>query len=214
MNYYYDIILNWNELEAYEFYEWNDFDCLELIKKIPIFKVRHKVLIDLMSYNIEVQKEFLELIKDKTLTSGKSIVNKIPYAAIFTDNKNLYALEFNDEGLSINRSKLLIDDDLNALEICYSLKEYNLIYELKEPLKINKEIRQITEAKKLISLELNSLYEKKDIAKLKYLYYEYKKEKIDDLSLLYTNLKLDLESKFNPEILKLYYIIKLSYHNV
>ena len=85
---------------------------------------------------------------------------------------------------------------------------------LKEPLKINKEIRQITEAKKLISLELNSLYEKKDLAKLKYLYYEYKKEKIDDLSLLYTNLKLDLGSKFNPEILKLYYIIKLSYHNV
>lgn len=214
MNYYYDIILNWNELEAYEFYEWNDFDCLELIKKIPIFKVRHKVLTDLMSYNVEVKKEFLELIKDKTLVNGKSIVNKIPFAAIFTDNKNLYALEFNDEGLSINRSKLLIDDDLNALEICYGLKEYNLSYELKEPLKINKEIRQITEAKKLINLELNSLYEKKDIAKLKYLYYEYKKEKIDDINLLYANLKLDLESEFNSEILKLYYIIKLSYHNV
>ena len=48
MNYYYDIILNWKEDKAYEFYEWNDFDYLELIKKIPLIKVKHKTFLDIV----------------------------------------------------------------------------------------------------------------------------------------------------------------------
>ncbi len=214
MNYFYDIILNWNEEILYDFYEWNDNDPLELIKKIPLFRVKQKVLNDLITSKIEVGEEFLKLIKDKTLMGSKSIVNKIPYAALFTDNKSVIALEFNSEGLRIMGSKLLLDDDLNVLEVAYNLREYQLEYKIIEELKIDKGLRQEIEARKIIDLEVDGLYKKKDIAKLKYLYYEYKKEELSDINLIYKELKESLAKNFDGDILKLYYIIKLSYHNV
>ncbi len=178
MNYYYDIILNWNENEAYEFYEWNDTDYLELIKKIPLIRIKHKIFLDLVSNKIKVSPEFLNMIQDKTLISGKNLINNITYAALLTDNKNVIAIEFDKEGNSISYSKLLIDDELNVLESTFNLKEYNLEYEILNKLPLNSNIRQENEAKKVISLEINNLYQKKDLSKLKYLYYEFKKEKV------------------------------------
>ncbi len=214
MNYYYDIILNWNETKTYDFYEWNDTDCFELIKKIPLFRVKHKTLVDLIESKVKVNEELLLLIKDKTLINGKNIINKISYSCLFTDNKNVIAIEFNEQGLSINKSKLLIDDELNVLEVTYGLKEYNLIYEVISTPNHENILRQESEAKKIITLEINELYEKKDLAKLKYLYYEYKQETSDDITLIYNDFINEIQNNFNSNILKLYYLIKLSYHNV
>ncbi len=214
MNYYYDIILNWNDLRAYEFYEWNDTDYLELIKKIPLFKIKHKSFVDILTHNIKLNKDVMDIIQDKTLLSGKNLVSKIPYACLVTDGKNVLALEFREDGTSINRSKLLLDDEINILEVTYNLKEYNFMYEVQEEIEMNKMLRQEMEAKHLIMLEINNLYQNKDDAKLRYLYYEYKKEKIDDVEVIYRNLVNDIDNSFNKEILKLYYIIKLSYHKV
>jgi len=213
MNYYYDVILNWCENGAYSFYEWNETDYLELIKKIPIFKVKHKIFMDIMLNNISVDENFLELIKDKTLISGREI-KKLLYVCMFTDGKNVIALEFNQEGLSINRSNLTLDDELNVLEAAYILKEYSLEYVNVSKIDKREVLRQEDEATKLIYLEINNLYKNKDYAKLKYLYYEYKNEKIDDIDIIYNNIISDLKDNFSKNILKLYYIIKLSYHNV
>lgn len=213
MNYYYDVILNWCDFDTYNFYEWNDTDYLELIKKIPLYKIKHKTLVDLMENKVKVTNEFLNTIKDKTLVSGKSL-KKLLYVCLFTDGKNVIAIEFNEFGESINRSNLLIDDELNVLETAYILKEKTLEYEIINKISKREGLRQENEAKKLINLEINNLYKNKDCNKLKYLYYEYKKEKIDNIDLIYNSIKEDLEDKFNKDILKLYYIIKLSYHNV
>ena len=193
MNYYYDCLLNWNEQEAYEFYEWNDYDYLELIKKIPLVKVKHKVLLDFIQNSVKVDKEFLEMIKDKTLVSDKKNFKRIEYASLFTDTKNVIALEFNEEGLSISRSNLLIDDDLNILEVIYGIKETTFNYEIIKKIEMNQTLRQEKEAKKLILLEINNLYQNKEIDKLKYLYYEYKKENIKDIDYIYEQIKSDLE---------------------
>ncbi len=214
MNYYYDCLLNWNEQEAYEFYEWNDYDYLELIKKIPLVKVKHKVLLDFIQNSVKVDKEFLEMIKDKTLVSDKKNFKRIEYASLFTDTKNVIALEFNEEGLSISRSNLLIDDDLNILEVIYGIKETTFNYEIIKKIEMNQTLRQEKEAKKLILLEINNLCQNKEIDKLKYLYYEYKKENINDIDYIYEQIKSDLERKIDQDILKLYHIIKLSYHKV
>lgn len=213
MNYYYDIILNWGENKAYDFYEWNDYDYLELLKKIPLIKVKHKTFLDLSSNNVKVTAEFLESIHDKTLVSDKKTFKRID-ACLFTDTKNVIALEFNQEGREINRSKLLLDDELNVLEVIYGMKETSIEYEIIEKIKTDNTLRQIDEAQKLILLEVNNLYKNKEIDKLKYLYYEYKKENIDNVEYIYESILKDLKSPFNQEILKLYYIIKLSYHKV
>ena len=94
------------------------------------------------------------------------------------------------------------------------MKETNLEYEILEKLEENKDIRQVEDAKKLILLEINNLYENKEKDKLRYLYYEYKKENIEDIDYIYESITNDLKTKFNQDILKLYYIIKLSYHKV
>ena len=213
MNYYYDIILNWSDL-AYEFYEWNDTDYLELIKKIPLIKVKHKTFLDLANNQVKVEESLLKLIEDKTLVSEKKNFKRIEYAALFTDAKNVIAIEFNHEGLSISRSKLLIDDELNVLEVMYGLKETMINVEIIEKLESDRTIRQVKDAKRLILLEINTLYQNKEKDKLRYLYYEYKKENIDDIDYIYHNIINDLNHEFNRDILKLYYIIKLSYHNV
>lgn len=214
MNYYYDIILNWSENIPYSFYEWNDFDYLELIKKIPFIRIKHKNLIDIWSNNIKISPEVLNNIKDKTLVSGKVSICKIDYACLFTDNKNVIAIEFNEKGESINRSKLLIDDEMNALEVSYSLKEEEIEYEILKKIEEEKTLRQISEAKKLISLEINNLYKNKELSKLRYLFYEYKGEKSEDINKIYNTLNEELESNFNEDFFRIYDIIKLSYHKV
>lgn len=214
MNYYYDIILNWSEEEAYNFYEWLDTDYLELVKKIPFIKVKHKSFLDIALNKVKVSSEVLNSIKDKTLVSGKNIVNKIDYACLITDNKNIIAIEFNKEGISTNRSKLLIEDEINALEVAFALKEVELDYEVIEKISFKKELRQEADAKHIISLEINNLYQNKELSKLRYLYYEYKKEKCEDIDLIYKTIVNDLETDFKEDLLKLYNIIKLSYHNV
>lgn len=214
MNYYYDVILNWSEKVPFSFYEWNDYDYLELIKKIPFIRIKHKALIDIWSNNIKIDQELLNDIKDKTLISSKDSICKINYACLFTDNKNIIAIEFNDNGISINRSKLLIDDEINALEVSYSLKEVEINYEIISKLEENKDLRQVEEAKKLIALEVNNLYQNKELSKLRYLFYEYKNEKSEDIDCIYHALMTDLENNFNEKFFRVYDIIKLSYHKV
>ncbi len=213
MSYYYDCLLNWNDY-AYEFYEWDDTDYLEYVKKIPLFKVKHKVLVDLIANNIIISDTILEEIKNKTLISDKKEFKHISYAALFTDTKNVIALEFNDSGLSISRSKLLVEDELNVLEAIYGMKETTFTYTIASFIPSKNTLRQIKEARKIIALEIDSLYEQQDLAKLKYLFYEYKKENIDDITYIYETIKNDLDTKFNEDILRLYYLIKLSYHQV
>lgn len=213
MNYYYDIILNWNELEPYAFYEWNESDYLELIKKIPYIKVSHKTFLEIYENKIKIDSVFLEKIKGKTLIGGNKI-DRVDYALLLTDNKNVLALEFNDKGESISRSNLLIDDEVNALEVAYSLKETDLTYIVLEHIPEKKDLRQIGETKKFITLELNNLYKNKEISKLRYLYYEYKQVNCEDINEIYETLMEDLKNGFKEEFLKLYDIIKLSYHKV
>ena len=165
MNYYYDIILNWNELRAYDFYEWNDFDSLELIKKIPLIKIKHKTFLDLVTHNVKIDVSFLEIIKDKTLVSDKKDLKRIEYAALFTDTKNVIAIEFNEKGESISRSKLLVDDELNVLEVIYGLKDTNIDYEIRELLSTENTLRQEKDAKRLIQVEIKNLYQNKEIDK-------------------------------------------------
>ena len=77
MNFYYDIVVNFQE-NNYMFYEWAESDVLEYIKRVPIFQVTTKVLRDLINNNIEVDKEFLDSIYNKTKLK-KVFWSMLPY---------------------------------------------------------------------------------------------------------------------------------------
>ena len=51
MNYIYDITLNFNKNNLYEFYEWKEEDDAEFILKIPMFKVSTEENVNIKIFN-------------------------------------------------------------------------------------------------------------------------------------------------------------------
>ncbi len=209
MNYFYDIKVNFDEEQLYEFYEWKKKDNIERIKKIPLNLVSSKTMKDFLSYNIVVEKSFLEKIINKTENYNGE---KIKYASIFADSKTSLVVEFNEEGKSMFKSKLLLNDDLNIIEIVHNLNKTILKYSIEKQKKVLRTtLRQETEIKKVLNLEIDTLYEKKDVLKLKYLYYEWLNEKNNDIDKIYKILKEKLKEDLTKRTFEIYEIIKLSY---
>ncbi len=213
MNFFYDILINLNDNRAFMFYEWSKQDNVIHLKKTPIFKINTKDLKTFINYNIKVDKEFLDLIYNKTESYDQN--NKyIEYMALFSDENNSILLEFDQEGNSIFRSHLLLEEELDVLEIAYSLKKENISYQKKEPLLNYKELRQVRNVKHFLELELKTLYEEKNISKLRYLYNEIFNRDNNNLKDMYEELLKIIKSDFNESHLQLLEIVKLSYKHL
>ena len=119
MNYVYDIYLNFHKT-YYDFYEWYYDDNLSHIKKIPIIRVNSNLFKKIISHNIALDNNFFKTIQNKTESYGK--INKIS-GLIITDTKNLIAIRFNNKGISIERSALLVEDELDVLQFSLKNKE-------------------------------------------------------------------------------------------
>ena len=109
MNYIYDVLLNFFPNNTLiEFYEWQEKDSIDHVKKIPIIRIPTKMMTSLLSLKIKVSNSFLQEIKDST-----SIYNHrdLKYATLFTDLNRVVALEFDNTGISIRKSSLLLDEE-------------------------------------------------------------------------------------------------------
>lgn len=210
MNYYYDIVLNLNE-ELYEFYEWEENDSIDFIKKIPLFRVSTKTLKDNLKYQTKFSQTMIDQIKNKTIIKKNENLENI---FLISDTKNALALEINNEGLVINRSKLLVSDEMNLIEMIYSLKEVKIEYEKIKKYEARKELRQIEKIKKLIKCEIDLLYQEKNRSKLKYLYYEWFNTVENSLEKMYEEMNTELEKNFSEKLNNIYDLIKLSYHKI
>ena len=158
-----------------------------------------------------MKREFLEGIKDKTT----SIENeKLLYIALFTDGNNTIVLEFNENGKSILRSSLLIAEELDLMEIAYSLEEEKLEYEVLEKIKDKNEVRQVERIKKFLNKEIDYSFNHQDFDKLKYLYQEISEEQLRSKKKIYEFLKRLINGNYNDNILKLFNIIKLYKKNL
>ena len=133
---------------------------------------------------------------------------------LISDTKNALALEINNEGLVINRSKLLVSDEMNLIEMIYSLKEVKIEYEKIKKYEARKELRQIEKIKKLIKCEIDLLYQEKNRSKLKYLYYEWFNTVENSLEKMYEEMNTELEKNFSEKLNNIYDLIKLSYHKI
>lgn len=121
MNYIYDIYLNFNQ-DYFDFYEWSDDDALIHVKKIPLMRISTNHFKKIASSNIEIDNTTLETIKNRTdlYTKGKNIS-----ALILTDAKNAIALRFDNNGISIERSALSLDDEFDILHFSLKINESN-----------------------------------------------------------------------------------------
>ena len=210
MDYYYDILLNFQE-EYCMFYEWDQEDVMDVIKKIPLFHVDSKVLKDLLTKIVVVNKSFLQSIENKTKLKNNEFLQ---YTCVFSDAKNSLAVEFDQDGKIINRSSLILDDELNINEFMYNISLMKLEYMTIGKEKILKETRQEVKIKKLIYTEIVDVYQKKEFSKLKYIYLEWFKVLEENVELMYQKMLKKLEGNLTEVEYHIYELIKLSYNNV
>lgn len=201
MNYIYDIYLNFNE-ELYDFFDWNKSDKLTHIKMIPIFKVNEDTIKSFISNIVKLDEKTFLLVQNKSTIWNKT--NKYKNYALFADENNVIAIEFDDEGKSINKSYLLINEELEILETTYKLRTKNIEYRIlnKDTIKI-KTRKQIKE-ENFITDELKNI----DSNKLNYIYFECFGKHENDRNLILNKL-LNL-SKNSKTYKNLYNILKLT----
>ena len=193
MNYIYDIFINFNK-KYYDFFEWNLNDGVYHIRKIPIFRIKTDDFIKLFPNRIVVDNEFLNNIKDKTDVFN-GIVNNTKYCCLFTDTNDVIAVSFDENGNSILKSDLLIEEALDVLELSLHMKENNVMFNIlsndvdKVFLTRNNKKNSQKILKKIDSISKN------EIEKMKYLYYECFNEKEKD----YKKMVLKIKKSINDE---------------
>ena len=208
MNYIYDILLNYNEY-LYDFYDWNEEDNISHIRKIPLYKINKKAMEDLKKFNISFYVNDISKIKNKTEIFQVKGVKRIPYAFLVSDNSEVIGFLCDNKGNIIKRSRLLIDEEAEVLEVVNRIDERKLNYQIKKelelyPLKARNEI----EMEKYIKKNLNTI-KKDDIEKLKYLYYECFNKKISNRKDIINDIEAALENDSDTVISKLYSFLKL-----
>ena len=133
MTYIYDVLLNFSDTERIvEFFEWNNNDSIDHIKRIPLIRISSNTFNELINNNIVVEKEFLDKIQDSTWMYKKT--KNLEYAVLITDLNKVIAFEFNKEGKIIAKSGLLLDEEEEIIEESYDLKEENLNYKIESKL--------------------------------------------------------------------------------
>ena len=123
MAYIYDILLNFLDY-PYEFFEWNDNDDIKYIKKVPLFKVKTDILIDILENDIIIDKSFLERI----LYYAGSKVTNIRLVCMIILNNLLTAQEIQKsiieiEGILPLLEKIAFEDNSNMEDVV--MKEGN-----------------------------------------------------------------------------------------
>lgn len=209
MNYYYDIMVNLED-NNYMFYEWDELDNIEIIKKIPLFQVSSKVLKDIINNEIKVSKEFLDMIHNKT----KVKKGYLEYVSLFASKNGAIVLEFASDGVSIARSFLQVEDECNVLEVLYTIPILKFDYKIEKRIDKSKDLRIEKKIKDFINLEINTLYNNKDLEKIVFLYSEWFGKTKNNVAEMISDMQNKLKSGITDVEVKIYDLIKLSYNNV
>ncbi len=172
MDYIYDIILNFQPV-YYDFYEWNSKDRIINIKRVPIYKIKHKDYLNIKYHNTIIDKKLLpNQNKIFLLTSGLEVMG------ILTD----------DKGKVIKKSSLLFEEADDILEDHDEIKRIDIKYQITKKNNINLASRIKKEKANYISHYLKKLDKQKDEYLMKYLYFEIFNIEEDNIDIIYNKL--------------------------
>jgi len=180
----------------YMFYDWLKDDIIENKNNLNVYKVPSKTIDDFMGYQVELLD--LKYLKEDNVI-------------LFTDDFSYIAIEFNNNGKSIFKSSLTLEDEIKINKKIENLKQINIPYKKiklekrKDDLRLNEIIR------KTIQVELNGLQKIMDNDKIAYLYYTwFKKTSNNNKNMLSTMLK-KIQMPLTSEEIKIYNLIKNKY---
>ncbi len=209
MNYIYDILVNFNRY-PYDFYDWNNNDPIEHIRKMPLFKISSDKFLELKNSEVVITEEWMEKIQNKTEVFQSKGVDKIAYAALFTDAMEVVAIEFNHQGKSIGKSRLLVDEESEVLEVADRIHHTILNYEVIKTDQVdNLKTRKELEISEYLHDQIKKL-EHENVEKLRYLYYECFNKKEDDKYKIVKVIEKKLKEEWNSTYPQVYEFFKLT----
>jgi len=207
MIYIYDILVNFNRSELYDFYEWNSEDEIINIKKIKLIRINSDTLDDLLNYNCVVDNDILIKINSTCELYNKYKNKLYNYTCLLSDGNRVIAFNFDKEGNTIFRSKLLLDEEEEIATLVSNLDIYDIKY---KKIKKVKERNFLTRKESIIYNyllnEIKSSYNEKEYSKLKYLYQEYF-DKDSDSKINMCNELLDSLKNINTRHKEIYELL-------
>ena len=187
MKYIYDILLNYNE-RLYEFYEWEDNDYFDYVKKIEVIKVSKDTIKDIIKNQIMIDSELVKQLHNTCEVYTNRSVKNVEYACLFCSNSTVVAVEFNYKGISIMKSDLLIEEALDIIEIMKKVKPVDIKYQILNKSEFSLTTRSEEQKLNFMKREISNIYKNNDFDKLKYIYYECFNKEENSLVDMYNNL--------------------------
>ena len=212
MIYIYDILLNFNDGILYEFYEWNNNDHIENMKRIKLVKISKQDFDNFLRYKVKVDTSFLTKIFktcEVYLNKGLEVVD---YCCLISDGTRVLGIEFNSQGVSECKSKLLLDEEEEIAVLASNLEFYEISYSMiKEENNGRFLTRKEIKVRKYLINEIKESYSNKNHNKLKFLYMEYFDDVQSDSKKMVDLLIKSMDDCLDIKHLELYDLLRLSY---
>lgn len=204
MIYIYDILLNWFDDRVYEFFEWSFDDDIKHVKRIPLLRVDDNTFNDFYYNDFVMDKSVISLIKGKTEYFSDNLRSKC--CALFTNSNKVIAIKFNEEGRSISKSMLLIEEEDDIASLSYKLGITTVDYKIVSNTKsdFNYLTRGELKIKDELLLFINNAYNGKKFDCIKYMYYIYFDDDSNDFEEMYSSLISCLNGSFDDKMVNLY----------
>jgi len=205
MVYVYDTLVNLNE-ELIDFYDWEESDDYVHIRRVPLYKVNSIDYMNFVTKKVKLDEEELSKLYDKAQIFSNRGIDSLKYAFVVTDGNGAVILEFNDKGFISRRSKFIVNEEMEIIDMAKSVREEKIKYNVVSK-KINRSTMIRSEKKILNDIleELNSI--KNDKEKIDYLYYEWFDSNDGDDK--YFKLVSDLKSKFTDKHMEFLELLNL-----
>ena len=211
MIYIYDLTLNFND-RLYDFYDWKDTDSITHYRKIPLIKLSDKKYDKFLNNKVQVDEELLSLVRDKAQQYKGRMLKTVKYAFVLTNGFDAFAVMLDDGGTSVKKSKLVIGEELEVIDLANNLKVKDVSFNIvcKDNF-VNKFTR---DEEVIINDVVSKINDHKDnLELLKYLYYEWN-NKIYVGKSCYDDLIKDITSQYSDKLNKLNEILNLYVKNV
>lgn len=211
MIYIYDLTLNFND-RLYDFYDWKDTDSITHYRKIPLIKLSDKKYDKFLNNKVVVDEELLSLVRDKAQQYKGRMLKTVKYAFVLTNGFDAFAVMLDDGGTSVKKSKLVIGEELEVIDLANNLKVKDVSFNIvcKDNF-VNKFTR---DEEVIINDVVSKINDHKDnLELLKYLYYEWN-NKIYVGKSCYDDLIKDVTSQYSDKLNKLNEILNLYVKNV
>lgn len=212
MIYIYDILLNFSDAILYEFYEWNTNDHIDNMKRIKLAKISKKDFDLFLNYKIKIDSDFLlKIFKTCEVYLNKGI-EVLDYCVLFSDGVRVLAMEFNKNGVSECKSKLLLDEEEEIASLATNLEFTEIKFELIKEDVMNRFLtRKEIKMRKYLINEIKDSYRNKNLNKLKFLYTEYFDDNESNPEVMVNSLIDSMTNDLDDKHINLYNLLCLSH---